>query len=94
MKKRKLGDKINRGFVAVVLILGSIMIIRFVVGVVKYDVERIEWRPEYEGGHDSDNFTLYPETQDDLGETANGLDVPRSIVDTTVDEAYVDGFFK
>ena len=79
--KRKLGDKINRGFVLVVLVLGSIMAIRFAVAVTKHDTEHIE-------------YPLYPETQDDIGETANGLDVPREIVDTTVDEAYVNGFFK
>ena len=41
---RKLGDKINRGFVLIVLILGSIMIIRFAVAVVKHDTEYIEYR--------------------------------------------------
>ena len=39
------------------------MIIRFAVAVVKHDVEHIEWRPDEEGlGHDSDNFTIYPDT--------------------------------
>ena len=84
MKKQTLGDKINRGFVLIVIVLGTIMAIRFAVAVVKHDTEYIERESDF----------LYPETQDDLGETANGLDVPRSIVDTTVDEAYVDGFFK
>ena len=89
MKKRKLGDKINRGFVGLVIVLGSIMIIRFAVAVVKHDVEHIEWRPEEEGlGHDSDNFTIYPETQDDCAETANGLGVPIEYIDSTINETY------
>jgi hypothetical protein len=92
--RRTLGESINRGFAATIIILGTIMAIRFAVAVVRHDVEHIEWRPEHEGDHEGDNFVLYPETQDDLGETANGLDVPRSMVDTSVDEAYVNGFFK
>ena len=44
MKKQTLGDKINRGFVLIVIVLGTIMAIRFAVAVVKHDVEHIEWR--------------------------------------------------
>ena len=40
---RKLGDKINRGFMLVVFILGAIIAIRFVIAVSKN-----EWRPPYE----------------------------------------------
>ena len=36
----------------------------------------------------------YPETMDEFAETANGLDVRLEIVDSTVNDAYVDGFFK
>lgn len=36
----------------------------------------------------------YPETQDDFAETANGLGIPLELVDSTVNDAYVDGFFE
>ena len=78
MRKRTVGDKINRGFVIIVLILSGIMMIRFGVKMI-IDVVK----PQQE----------YPETQDDFGETAHGLDVPRELIDSTVDAAYVDGFF-
>ena len=80
MKKRKLGDKINRGFVIIILILGGIMMVRFGIKVI---IDTIKPQPQQE----------YPETQDDFGETAHGLDVPRELIDSTVDAAYVDGFF-
>ena len=86
MKKRKLGDRINRGFVGLVIVLGSIMIIRFAVAVVKHDVEYIE--SYRESDFDSDNFTIYPETQDDCAETANGLGVPIEYIDSTINETY------
>jgi len=41
---RKLGDKINRGFMLIVFILGAIIAIRFAIAVTKHDVEVIEWR--------------------------------------------------
>jgi hypothetical protein len=84
MKKRKLGDRINRGFAGLVFILGAIIAIRFAVAVTKYDVELIEWR---------ESDFEYPETQDDCAETANGLGVPLELVDSIVDSAYVNGFF-
>jgi hypothetical protein len=91
MSKRTLGDRINRGFVLIVIVLGGIMAIRFAIAVTKYDVERIEWRPEEEGlGHDSDNFTLYPETQDDVAETANALEIPIEWVDSALLEMMED----
>ena len=79
MRKRTVGDKINRGFVIIVLILSGIMMIRFGVKMI-IDVVK----PQQE----------YPETQDDFGETAHGLDISVAIVDSIVDQAYVDGFFK
>ena len=86
MKKRKLGDRINRGFTGLVILLGSIMIIRFALSVAKTDIEHIEWRES--------DFVEYPETQDDFAETANGLGIPVSEVDSTIDSLYVNGFFK
>ncbi len=91
MTKRKLGDRINRGFVAVIIILGSIMIIRFAIAVVKYDVERIEWREsdfelskdEFPEGN-SNSFKVYPETQDDFAETAHALNIPLEWIDSTL----------
>jgi hypothetical protein len=61
--RRTLGESINRGFAATIIILGTIMAIRFAVAVVRHDTEYIEWRPDEEGlGHDSDNFTIHPDT--------------------------------
>ena len=79
MTKRKLGNKINRGFMIVVIILCVVIAIRFTIAVIKYDTEHIE---------------AYPETQDNFGETAHGLGISRELVDSTVNTAYVDGFFK
>ena len=75
----KIGDKINRGFTLIVIILGSIMIIRFVVAVATTD---------HDFEYDSDHFTIYPETQDDCAETANGLGVPLEYIDSTINETY------
>ena len=63
----------------VVIILCIVIAIRFVIAVFKYDTEPTK---------------TYPETQDDFGETAHGLDISVAIVDSIVDQAYVDGFFK
>ena len=79
MSKRKLGDKINRGFMIIVLILGIIMVVRFTISIVKQ-----ERNPPIN----------YPETQDDIAETANGLGISPELVNWTVDSAYVNGFFK
>lgn len=57
--KRTLGDKINRGFALIVIILGSIMVILGAIRVVQYD------RGPYEYGHpdyDSDHFIITPDT--------------------------------
>lgn len=78
--KRKLGDKINRGFTITVIILGVAFIIRGTIGVVNHN-KCIE-------------YPAYPETMDEFAETANGLDVPLELVDSTVNDAYIDGFFK
>jgi hypothetical protein len=48
MSKRKLGDKINRGFVLIVIVLGTIMAVRFVIAVTKHDVEYIERESDYD----------------------------------------------
>lgn len=80
-KQRKLGDKINRGFAGIIIILGMIFILRAAIGIAKH-----EWQPPYA-------YPEYPETQDDFAETANGLDIPLHYVDSIVDSAYVDGFF-
>ena len=40
---KKLGDKINRGFMLVVIILGTIIAVRFAIAVSKQN-----WKPPYE----------------------------------------------
>jgi histidinol-phosphate/aromatic aminotransferase/cobyric acid decarboxylase-like protein len=74
MSKRTLGDKINRGFMIIVIVLGSIMLIRFAIAVVNYGGEEV---------------VAYPETQDDYAETANALGIPIENVDSIVDSMYI-----
>ena len=51
---KKLGDKINRGFMLVVFILGAIIAVRFVIAVSKQN-----WKPPYEY---KENTTNQPTT--------------------------------
>ena len=76
--KRTLGDRINRGFAGLIILLLSIIIIRFAVNVATTDIEDIK---------------SYPETMDEFLETSNSLDVPIELIDSTVNDAFVDGFF-
>ncbi len=76
--KRTLGDRINRGFAGLIILLLSIIIIRFAVNVATTDIEDIK---------------SYPETMDEFLETSNSLDVPIELIDSTVNDAFVDEFF-
>ena len=79
--KRKLGDKINQTFFAIVLILFGIILVRFGVKMI-VDVAKPE--PTHQE---------YPETMDEFLETSHSLGVPLEMVDSTVNAAFVDGFF-
>lgn len=72
MKKRKLGDRINRGFVAIVLVLSAVMLIRAAFAIIQ---------PE-------EKIVSYPETQDDFAETANGLGISVEMVDSSINAVY------
>jgi len=72
MAKYKLGDKINRGFIFLVVVLGLVMVMRFAFAVFvpagQVQLDQVE----------------YPETQDNYAETVNALDIPIEWVDSTL----------
>ena len=42
--KRKLGDKINRGFVGIAVVLGTVMAIRFAIAfIIEFIIPQIEY---------------------------------------------------